>query len=131
MEEYKKKYPSDAQHLKTSNNGSSPPETKKSERMAFRRICNNNSLGETLVSEFIQDPLPDKESNSKSSKLSSNENLVDLYQTENKKPPQTQIIRPEKVVQPQNKLRLGPQEIDNSIDLSSGMKFSKWKYNML
>jgi len=77
LEEYQKKFPSDVQHLRISRQLSSP-ESKKPEMYAFRRICNNSYLGETLMSEFIQGPLPDKESQSKSSKLSSNENLTNL-----------------------------------------------------
>ena len=93
---------------------------KKSGQFAFRRICNNNSLGETLISEFImQDQLHDKESHSKSSK-SSNENLVNLS-PENAESPD-QVLRNKQQSQTAGLQRATEiREIDSSISaLSEG-----------
>jgi len=119
LEEYQKKFPSDIQHLRTSKQISSP-ESKKSERFAFRRICNNSSLGETLVSEFIfQDPMVDKESHSKSSK-SSNENLVNLSPPENgESPNRIQETNVQTVVTKPMPRHAEIREIDSSIEAVS------------
>ena len=87
---------------------------KKSDVPAFRRICNNNSLGETLISEFTQGPIPDKESNSKSSKVSSNENLVNLDRPENIEPA-TQMRR-QQVIKEERKESMTLKDIDSSIN---------------
>ena len=93
--------------------------------MAFRRI-NNNLLGETLVSEFVQDALADKESNSKSSKGSSHENLINLENNESPLPEiRAQQTRrqeipdvPFRVTRPHGDIR----EIDPSIEASDGIQ---------
>jgi hypothetical protein len=85
---------------------------KKSDMPAFRRICNNNSLGDTIISEFTQGPIPDKESNSKSSKMSSNENLVNLERPENIEPG----VRRQTVIKEERKESMTLKDIDSSIN---------------